>query len=429
MLSSWKKCRLGELVEVVMGQSPPGETCNSDEKGFPLLNGPTEFGASYPIPVQFTSSPKKMASEFDILFCVRGSTTGRMNWADKTYAIGRGLAGIRHKKGSDYRHYLKGLIDCHLPSLLMSATGSTFPNVSRDQILEIKIDLPPLAEQKAIAEVLSALDDKIELNRQMNETLEGIAQALFKSWFIDFEPVKAKMAGRQPEGLSPEIAALFPDKLVDSPLGMIPEGWEVVRINDIVKLSIGRTPPRLEKHWFSMDHSGVKWISIKDLGCSKTFISESSERLSDESIKKFRIPIIKKGTVVVSFKLTVGRTAIVCEEMCSNEAIAQFPLTTEKIGNYYLYFWLNGYDYNQLGNTSSIANAVNSKILREIRVIVPDYLVHSSFHRIVKPLFERIELNVLVNKALTKIRDALLPKLISGELRVADSTSLIKGVI
>ena len=189
MPKGWKTVKLGEVAEIIMGQSPKGNTVNSIGKGIALLNGPTEFGARHPFPTQFTTDPKRHAQLDDLLFCVRGSTTGRMNWANQDYAIGRGLAGIRHKSGSKYKYFLKALIDLNLPLLLNVATGSTFPNVSKDQITKLEVDVPPLSEQKKIAGILGAFDDKIELNRQMNATLEAMSQALFKSWFVDFDPV------------------------------------------------------------------------------------------------------------------------------------------------------------------------------------------------------------------------------------------------
>jgi type I restriction enzyme S subunit len=129
-MSEWKTYKLGDVADIIMGQSPSGETCNSEGSGIPLLNGPTEFGTFFPTPVQFTTDPKKMSEIDDILFCVRGSTTGRMNWSNKKYAIGRGLAAIRHKKGKEYKYFLKGLIDFNLNKLLGNATGSTFPKMT-----------------------------------------------------------------------------------------------------------------------------------------------------------------------------------------------------------------------------------------------------------------------------------------------------------
>jgi type I restriction enzyme S subunit len=182
--SEWREGTLAEIAEIIMGQSPEGESCNTNRIGSPLLNGPTEFGIKYPIPIQFTVNPRKFSKPNDILFCVRGSTTGRMNWADEIYALGRGLAAIRHKNGQEYKYFVRGIIDFNLPNLLSSATGSTFPNVSRNQIEELEISIPPLPEQKAIAAVLSSLDDKIDLLHRQNKTLEAMAETLFRQWFV-----------------------------------------------------------------------------------------------------------------------------------------------------------------------------------------------------------------------------------------------------
>ncbi len=131
-MGKWNEGILSDVAEIIMGQSPKGESCNQRGIGKPLLNGPTEFGVKHPSPVQFTDAPTKQCEDGDILFCVRGSTTGRMNWADREYVIGRGIAAIRHRAGSDYQYFIKGVIDYNLPMLLASSTGSTFPNVSRE---------------------------------------------------------------------------------------------------------------------------------------------------------------------------------------------------------------------------------------------------------------------------------------------------------
>ena len=215
---------LGEVVDIVMGQSPSGDTV-STEHGLALLNGPTEFGHDHPIPVQFTSDARKRAQPGDLLFCVRGSTTGRMNWADQEYAIGRGIAAIRHRHEPALQPFVRGVIELELPELLAQATGSTFPNVSAYQLAEISYPCLDKYEQRAIAHILGTLDDKIELNRRMNQTLEAMARALFTSWFVDFDPVRAKMEGRD-TGLPKDIADLFPARLVDVRTGRDTEGVE-----------------------------------------------------------------------------------------------------------------------------------------------------------------------------------------------------------
>ena len=187
---------LGDVAEIVMGQSPPGKTV-SEFHGLALLNGPTEFGAHHPVPVQFTTDARKFADKGDLLFCVRGSTTGRMNWADQRYAIGRGVAAIRHRHETTLQPFIRAVIEFALPELLTQATGSTFPNVSAHQLAAIPYPNLDEEKQRAIAHILGTLDDKIELNRRMNATLEGMARALFQSWFVDFDPVRAKAALRR----------------------------------------------------------------------------------------------------------------------------------------------------------------------------------------------------------------------------------------
>ena len=236
--SDWPEARLGEVAEIVMGQSPPGDTVSRDG-GLALLNGPTEFGAHHPTPVQFTADARKIAQPGDILFCVRGSTTGRMNWADQEYAIGRGVAAIRHRRNPELQPFVRGVIEYQLPDLLAQATGSTFPNVSANQLAAIPFPRLGEDEQRRIAGILGALDDKIELNRRMSQTLEAMAQALFKSWFVDFDPVHAK-AANQPTGLPPELDALFPHSFQESELAEIPSGWKLGSLGDVIELAYGK---------------------------------------------------------------------------------------------------------------------------------------------------------------------------------------------
>lgn len=154
---------LSDIARVTMGQSPKKEFVSSTQEGLPLLNGPTEFGSSHPTPVQWSTSFSKTAEPGDILFCVRGSTTGRMNWADQQYAIGRGIASISAINPQE-RHFVRAAIDLVLPELLAAATGSTFPNVSRLQLSELPVALPSAAVRTEISGLLGALDDKIDLH-------------------------------------------------------------------------------------------------------------------------------------------------------------------------------------------------------------------------------------------------------------------------
>ncbi len=265
------------------------------------------------------------------------------------------------------------------------AVGAAQQNLSVGVIGDFKLMFPPLPEQKAIASVLSSLDDKIDLLQQQNQTLEALAEALFRQWFIE----EAK------------------------------EDWEEVKLKTVVDIGIGRTPPRKESQWFSTNDQDVKWISIKDLGSEGAFIFNTSEYLTNEAVVKFNIPIIPKDTVLLSFKMTVGRVAITTEEMLSNEAIAHFkfndktPFTKE-----YLYLFLKYYKYETLGSTSSIVTSINSAMIKDMEITIPDEFTMRNFNESVFHYFNKIKENSKQIQTLTKLRDTLLPKLMSGEVRV-----------
>ena len=290
-------------------------------------------------------------------------------------------------------------------------TGSTIPLINLGVLKSLPFPLPSLYEQDKIASILYSLDDKIELNLEMNKTLEEMAMAIYKEWFVDFGPFR--------DG-----------EFVDSELGPIPKGWEVMKIEDISNLSIGRTPPRKEKQWFSTNSKNNKWISIKDMGNSGLYITDSNEYLIDEAISRFNIPIIPKNTVIISFKLTVGRVVVTTENMLSNEAIAHIKLKQDfKSFTEYIYLFLKNYNYHSLGSTSSIATAVNSKTIKEIHLLNPRDQIVRKFIDTVKPFFELIKSNIYEIGYLKNTRDYLLPKLISGEVRVKASEEKVKEVL
>ena len=279
--------------------------------------------------------------------------------------------------------------------------GSAVPSLTVPVIEDIDILLPSKATQDKVVSVLKSLDDKIELNRHINDNLEQQAQALFKSWFVDFEPFK--------EG-----------KFVDSELGMIPESWRVCSAETIFKINIGKTPPRKEQQWFSNINNGnVKWISISDLGSNEIFIEDSKEYLTKEAISKFNIIVVPEDTILVSFKLTVGRVGISNCELTTNEAVARFYLPKSYFREY-TYLSLKNYNYARLGSTSSIATAVNSKIIKNMKLLIPPVTIISEFSKRINPLFNAIRIYENEIRNLSKIRNTLLPKLMSGELKIND---------
>ena len=238
-------------------------------------------------------------------------------------------------------------------------------------------------------------------NRHRNDNLEQQAQALFKSWFVDFEPFK--------DG-----------KFVESELGMIPKGWRIQAAEDVYRINIGKTPPRKEPHWFSAaEIDNVKWISISDMGSCGMFINSSSEYLTPQAVKQFNIIVVPKGAVLLSFKLTVGRVSIARDNLTTNEAIARFYMPHEYYREF-TYFVLKNYDYGKLGSTSSIATAVNSKIIKNMPLLIPTNDSIQKYHAITEALFNQISRNTDETERLCNLRDSLLPKLMSGELKIND---------
>ena len=191
------------------------------------------------------------------------------------------------------------------------------------------------------------------------------------------------------------------------------------RAEEYFDIAIGKTPPRKEHQWFTKDQSDISWVSISDMGSCGTYISKSSEYLTQEAVDKFNIKVIPDNTILLSFKLTVGRIAITHGEMTTNEAIAHFK-TDKPFINEYLYCSLKDFNYQTMGSTSSIATAVNSKIIKAMPFIIATDDEIDRFHTIAGPMFKQILNNQLENDSLVETRAALLPKLMSGELDVSN---------
>ena len=427
--SDWKKCKLSDIADVRDGthDSPKQETSG----GFPLVtsrhisNGKVNLNDTYNISEKDFNAIniRSKVDRGDILISMIG-TVGQIAYVDEIpiYAIKNiGLIKPNKLDSSKYLfYYLKSPIAQE--DILSRLKGTTQQYLSLGELRNFPIYLPPLEEQKRIADILGAFDDKIELLQKQNKTLEDMAKAIFKSWFVDFDIVKAKQQGHPKADiireyhLTQELYDLFPSDFENSSLGPIPLGWQVKTVQEIANITIGRTPPRKETEWFSTNSSDVTWISIKDLGNGSVFISDSSEYLTQEAVSKFRIPIIPAKTVVLSFKLTVGRVAITTKNMCSNEAIAQFQDSSLPIT--YLYLLLKHINFSLLGSTSSIATAINSNTIKNMNMLVATKGILLAFDNQTQYLFNKIEENLKQIQTLTELRDTLLPPLISGKIRV-----------
>ncbi len=308
--------------------------------------------------------------------------------------------------------------------LISKAQGSANQaSITLDAIFSYEINWPDSELRRSTVAILEALDDRIALLRETNTTLEAIAQALFKSWFVDFDPVRAKQQGREPEGMDSETAALFPDSFEESKLGVVPRGWQTSTLDEISTVGIGKTPPRKEQHWFSENPNDVRWVSIRDMGISGAYISTTNEFLTAESIKCFNVRVVPDNTVMLSFKMTIGRVAISDGEMTTNEAIAHFKLDGEApLSTEFIYLHLKQFDYSTLSSTSSIADAVNSKTVKSIPIIIPALEILVVFQDQISVIFQKIKIIEQQIKTLATLRDTLLPRLISGQLRLPEAS-------
>lgn len=284
----------------------------------------------------------------------------------------------------DFLYYVLADDDFFTYSMATSK-GTKMPRGDKTSIMQYEVPLIDLQVQKKIASVLKALDEKIKLNNEINNNLLEQVLAIYRHRFVDTTN----------------------------------ELRQTCRADEYFDISIGKTPPRKEPQWFSTNAKDVTWVSISDMGTCGLYISESSEQLTREAVVRHNVKIVPDNTVLLSFKLTVGRIAITDGEMTTNEAIAHFKTDKKEI-NEYLYCYLKCFNYQTMGSTSSIATAVNSKIIKGMPFIVPTDEEITEFHSLAAPMFAKIKANQAEIRNLTSLRDTLLPKLMSGELDVSD---------
>jgi type I restriction enzyme S subunit len=299
--------------------------------------------------------------------------------------------------------------------------GSVYTNISKSRFSEVQISLPPLAEQRAIAHILGTLDDKIELNRKQNETLEEMARALFKAWFIDFEPVRAKIEGRWKRGqslpgLPTHLYDLFPSRLVESELGEIPEGWEVDRVGSHFNLTMGQSPPG---------------DTYNDIGDGLPFFQGRTDF-------GFRYPknriyctaptrIANMEDTLVSVRAPVGDINLAWERCCIGRGVAAIRHNFGARSFTYHAMRSLQPEINQYEHTGTVFGSINRKQFQELIFIAPPENLVPAFESIAGIFDDKVRNNLAQSRTLAELRDTLLPKLISGELRVKDAERFVSG--
>lgn len=339
---------------------------------------------------------------------------------------------------NNHAHVLQGVTDDDTKFLYYALStvpirpfmsGSVQAKLSQTNLNKIPVPYPPeLSDRRAIAYILGTLDDKIELNRRMNETLEAMARALFKAWFVDFEPVKAKMEGRWRRGESlPGLPAhlydLFPDRLVDSELGEIPEGWKVKKLSDLCTTQYGYTTNATE------EPVGPKLLRVTDIN-KRNWIEWNSVPycvIAAQDKPKYALSV---GDIVVARMADPGKSAIVEEDIDAVFASYLVRLKTPSLAHaYYVYGFLKSDAYRKYSGSvtsGSVQANMNAKVIAGSDLPVPPFAIMQAYLESVLPLRQKLVANVCESRTLAALRDALLPKLISGQIRVFDAEKFLK---
>jgi type I restriction enzyme S subunit len=364
--------------------------------------------------------PKHIVCAGDLLFAWSG-TIGIHTYDGPEAALNQHIFKVVAKDFID-QTYLRYLLEEQLKVLqgFVEEKKTTMGHVTIANLKTVEVSIPKdLTKQRCIASYLESLDNSLNLYRRKGKTLEVVAQTIFKSWFIDFDPVKAKMAGEKPSGMDAATAALFPDSLEETELGLVPSGWNVKPAADLFEVGIGRTPPRKEPEWFCKGTEGIPWVSIRDMGTFETYSHATNEGLTQAAVDKFKVPVVPENTVLMSFKLTVGKLCISDVDLVTNEAIAHFRISqSSPLNTFYTYLWLSNLDMGSLDSTSSIGTATNSGVIRQIKFLVPPKGLLDNFHDKVSSIFSQLKLLRKQTTNLVLLREALLPRLISGELQI-----------
>jgi type I restriction enzyme S subunit len=389
----WHKVKLSSFCDVIMGQSPPSSTYNEEGKGLPFFQGVKDFGRIYPSKrVYCTANTRKIAEADDVLLSVR-APVGEVNIASERCIIGRGIAALRVKtRNKNDQRFLYYLMLFNKKIWRQLHSGTTFEEITREDIENLEVFIPKnILERHKIAEILGSLDDKIELNYEMNKTLEAIAQAIFENWFVAFEPFKDKLIYNKELGRK------------------IPKEWEVREISEFFDMVKGRKCDLLEKCGDNSEGC-LPYLTIETFeeGAVKYWTKEKHPFVEVEDI--VLVADGERAGKILRFKMGVlGSTLLMLKQ---------------KSGNYdlrnYVFLLLKDMECKLMRHrTGSAVPHLDKGYLANLKIIIPQPLsIIENFNKFVKPIFEKIILNLEEIATLRSIRDALLPRLLSGEIRV-----------
>ena len=379
----WKEVRLGDILNFRRGHDLPHSAMKPGN--IPVA------GSNGVIGYHDTATPIK-----PILTIGRSGNVGKPYFYEEAWAHNTTLY-VDDFKGNDpkFLYYL-----CQTMPFANFGGGSAVPTLNRNHIHPLETKIPVKVEdQRRIASILSSLDRKIELNNKINADLEKMAQAIFKNWFVDFEPFK--------DG-----------KFLDSELGMIPEGWKVGRLDEIADVVGGSTPSKAKPEYYTQ--KGIAWLTPKDLSNHPAVYTSRGEiDITEEGYNSTSTKLMPKGTILFTSRAPIGYISIAQNDICTNQGFKS--LVPKKAGTCFLYCFLK-YVTPEIENksTGSTFKEASGSLMKSLQVIMPEQKVFEDFETIVSPLFARIESLEKENSHLSLLRDTLLPRLMSGELEVPE---------
>ncbi|MBI4027120.1 MAG: restriction endonuclease subunit S [Verrucomicrobia bacterium] len=404
--SLFKECTLGDIAEFRNGKALSNESYSPFGK-HPVFGSNGQIACTNEV---LTKEPLVVVGRVGA-YCGSVYHVNEPAWVTDNAIIATG------KDQTDVRFlfYLLSSLE-----LRRTAIGSAQPLMTQSGLKVVPAVAPPLAEQKAIAHILGTLDDKIELNRRMNETLETMARALFQSWFVEFDPVRAKKEGRRP-GLPKPLAELFPDSFQDSVLGKIPKGWGIFTIGEKLSTILGGTPSREKAEYWT--GGTVPWINS---GKTNEFrIIEPSEWITNEALENSATKLLPRRTTVLAITgATLGQVSITEIECCANQSVVAV-LASEQFSTEFIYPWIEENIEKLIASqTGGAQQHINKGNVEELCLLCPDRRVVTAYQTKAKLLFDKIAANCFQSRTLATLRDTLLPKLLSGELNVTEKQTV-----
>lgn len=303
----------------------------------------------------------------------------------------------------------------------LASSGATRQALTKAMIEDFEIPLPSMHIQNRIADTLNQLDQKIEVNKKINETLESMAKAIFKEWFIDFGPVRAKAEGKKPFGMDDETAALFPDSFEESELGQIPKGWSSGKLDEIAEVVGGGTPSTSESSYYCQPSTGISWLSPKDLsGYSWKYISHGATDITESGLKNSSARMLPQGAVLFSSRAPIGYVAIAEKELSTNQGFKSLVPKNGANTEFLYYLAKANVELIESRASGSTFKEISGNGMKELPVVLPSKQILEAFQNIVSEFSKlqrelRHETDILI-----KTRDLLLPKLISGEIELKE---------